>query len=47
MMKDNVAFDINKLFGYPLKVKNRCGSKPDRGLDVEPFAPIGNTATPT
>ena len=47
MMKDNVAFDINKLFGYPLKVINRCGGNPDRGLDVEPLAPIGNTATPT
>jgi transposase len=47
MMKDNVAFDVNKIFGYPLKVKNRCGGKPDRGLDVKPLAPIGNTATPT
>ena len=47
MMKDNVEFDVNKIFGYPLKVNNRCGSKPDRGLDSEPLAPIGNTATPT
>ena len=47
MMKDKVAFDVNKIFGYPLKVNNRCGSKPERGLGTEPLAPIGNTATPT
>ena len=46
MMKDNVAFDVGKIFGYPLKVNNRCGGNPDRGLGTEPLAPIGNTATP-
>jgi len=46
MMKDNVPFDLSKIFGYPLKVNNRCGGKPERGLESKPFAPIGNTATP-
>jgi len=47
MMKDNVPFDKKKIFGYPLKVKNRCSSKPDRGLAPQPLAPIGHTATPS
>ena len=45
MMKDNVAFDVEKIFGKPLKNLNKgCGSKPAKGLDIEPRALIGNTA---
>ena len=47
MIKDNVAFDVTKIFGYPLKVKDRCGSKPEGGLDSKPLAPIGHTAAPS
>lgn len=47
MMKDNVEFDVCKIFGYPLKIEKRCGSKPERGLGVEPSAPIGHTAAPS
>lgn len=46
IMRDEVDFDVEKMFGKPLKSdkdKGR-GSKPDRGLDSEPCAPIGKTA---
>ena len=46
MMKDNTGFDVEKIFGYPVKVKIRCDSKPERGLGVEPLEPIGHTAAP-
>lgn len=40
-----VAFDVEKIFDKPLKISNKgCGSKPVRGLDKEPRAPIGKTA---
>jgi len=42
MMKDNTGFDIEKIFGKPLKVKG--GSKSYRGLANKPNAPIDNTA---
>jgi hypothetical protein len=46
IMRDDVDFDVEKMFGKPLKVKKDKGrgSKPDRGLDSEPRAPIGKTA---
>jgi transposase len=46
IMRDDVDFDVEKMFGKPLKSnkdKGR-GSKPARGLDFEPRAPIGKTA---
>jgi len=48
IMKDQVDFDETKIFGKPINSNNKdkgCGSKPERGLDKEPCAPIGNTAT--
>jgi transposase len=48
IMRDDVDFDVEKMFGKPLPLKSKKdkgrGSKPDRGLDVEPRAPIGKTA---
>jgi transposase len=46
IMRDDVDFDVEKMFGKPLKSKKDKGrgSKPDRGLDFEPRAPIGKTA---
>jgi hypothetical protein len=46
IMRDDVDFDVKKMFGKPLKSKKDKGrgSKPDRGLDSEPRAPIGKTA---
>jgi len=45
MMKDNVAFDIEKIFGKPIKSLNKgYGSKSKRGLATKPNAPIDNTA---
>jgi hypothetical protein len=45
-MRDDVDFDVEKMFGKPLKSKRDKGrgSKPDRGLASKPRAPIGNTA---
>ena len=45
-MRDDVDFDVERMFGKPLKSKKDKGrgSKPDRGLDSEPRAPIGKTA---
>ena len=46
IMRDDVDFDVEKMFGEPLKSnkdKGR-GSKPDRGLASKPRAPIGKTA---
>jgi len=48
IMRDQVDFDKAKFFGKPINSNKKdkgCGSKPDRGLDKEPCAPIGNTAT--
>ena len=46
IMKDQVDFDVDKMFGKPIKPNNKgCGSKPDWGLDNEPNAPNGQTAT--
>lgn len=42
MMKDNVAFDVEKIFGKPIKVGH--GSKSSRGLAIKPRPPIDNTA---
>jgi len=46
IMRDDVAFDMEKMFGKPLKSKRDKGrgSKPDRGLAAKPRAPIGKTA---
>lgn len=45
MMKDNVPFDVQRIFGTPLKTLSKgCGSKPKAGLDRKPRTPIGNTA---
>ena len=34
IMKDQVDFDVTKIFGKPIKPNNKgCGSKPDEGLD--------------
>jgi len=46
IMKDDFAFDVEKMFGKPLKSKKDKGrgSKPDRGLAAKPRAPIGKTA---
>jgi len=46
IMRDDVAFDVRKMFGTPLKLKEDKdrGSKPDRGLATKPRAPIGKTA---
>jgi hypothetical protein len=44
-MKDQVDFDVTKMFGKPINPNNKgCGSKPGQGLDIEPCVPIGNTA---
>lgn len=44
IMKDQVDFDVTKLFGKPITPKNKgCGSKPNWGLDKEPFVPICKT----
>lgn len=48
IMKDQVDFDVTKIFGKPINPNDKdkgCGSKPERGLDKEPCAPIGDTAT--
>jgi transposase len=45
MMKDNVPFDVERIFGKPIKPINKgSGSKPLRGLDLKPKAPIGPAA---
>jgi transposase len=49
IMRDDVDFDVEKMFGKPLISKQAGqnkgrGGKPDRGLDCEPRAPIGDTA---
>jgi len=46
IMRDNVVFDVERMFGKPLKLKEDKGrgSKPDRGLAAKPRAPIGKTA---
>jgi transposase len=46
IMRDDVDFDVEKMFGKPLKSKKDegRGSKPDRGLASKPRAPIGKTA---
>jgi transposase len=48
IMRDDVDFDVEKMFGKPLPLKSKKdkgrGSKPDRGLDFEPRTPIGKTA---
>jgi transposase len=46
IMRDDVVFDVEKMFGKPLKSKKDKGrgSKPERGLANKPHAPIGNTA---
>ncbi len=46
IMRDDVVFDVEKMFGTPLKSKRDKdrGSKPERGLANKPHAPIGNTA---
>lgn len=48
IMKDQVAFNKAKFFGKPINSNNKdkgCGSKPGWGLDKEPRAPTGKTAT--
>ncbi len=42
MMKDNIAFDVEKIFGKPIKVGG--GSKSTGGLAKKPNTPIDNTA---
>ena len=48
IMRDNVVFDVEKMFGKPIKSKKDKGrgSKPERGLanKPKPHAPIGDTA---
>ncbi len=49
IMRDNVDFDVEKIFGKPIISKKAGqnkgrGSKPERGLDSKPRAPIGKTA---
>jgi hypothetical protein len=46
MMRDDVAFDVGKMFGKPLKSKKDKGrgSKPEKGLANKPHGPIGDTA---
>jgi transposase len=43
IMKDNVAFDVTKIFGKPI-LKNGCGREPKWGLDNQPSALIGQPA---
>ncbi len=43
IMKDNVAFDVAKIFGKPI-LKNGCGREPNWGLGHQPSAPIGQPA---
>jgi len=43
IMKDNVAFDVTKIFGKPI-LKNGCGREPNWGLGHQPSAPIGQPA---
>jgi transposase len=50
IMRDHVSFDVTRMFGKPLsphKKDKGGGSKPARGLDKEPLAPIGQTAATT
>ena len=47
IMRDDVVFDVEKMFGKPLRLKQKNkgrGSKPERGLANKPHAPIGDTA---
>lgn len=45
IMRDNVNYDISRIFSVPKEtIKKGDGSKPAKGLDKEPKAPIGNTA---
>jgi transposase len=46
IMRDDVVFDVERMFGKPLKSKKDKGrgSKPERGLVTKPRAPIGKTA---
>jgi transposase len=43
IMKDNVAFDVTKIFGKPI-LKNGCGREPELGLATKPISPIGMPA---
>ena len=43
IMRDHVDFDSPRIFGKPIKIEKGCVSKPERGLDLHPSAPIGLT----
>ena len=44
MMKDNIEFDVGKIFGTPVKTLSKgCDSKPVLALDSKPKYSIGNT----
>ena len=43
IIRDQVDFDSTRIFGKPIKVDKGCVSKPERGLDTNPSAPIGLT----
>lgn len=47
IMKDNVEYDITKIFGKPLSINKGCGSKPTGGLDNKPHLLIGKTVATT
>jgi transposase len=47
IMRDQVDFDITKIFGKSSKVDKGCASEPKRGLGTEPISPIGMSGAAT
>ena len=47
IMRDQVDFDMARVFGKPLNVDKGCASEPNRGLATKPMNPIGMTGAAT
>jgi transposase len=47
IMRDQVEFDVTRIFGKPIKVDKGCASKPKRGLITKSTPPIGMTGAAT